>query len=137
MRTYLLDTDMLGHLARRKVETELLERLAVVPAGRLCTTTINVYEIRLGCNRQARRGERLWERFHNDVLSRFRIIPFEERHALRAGDLVAQLLETGQTIGVEDSLVAAIALEEDACLVTTHVRHFAKVPGLEVENWLA
>jgi len=137
MRTYMLDTDMLSHLARRKVEPEVLERLAALPSGRVCTTSINLYEIRLGCSRLARRGERLWERFRHDVLSRLRIISFEEKHAIRAGDLVAHLLEMGHTIGVEDSLMAALALEEDACLVTTHPKHFAKVPELEVENWLA
>jgi tRNA(fMet)-specific endonuclease VapC len=34
-----------------------------------------------------------------------------------------------------DLLIASHALSERAILVTHNVRHFAKVPGLKVEEW--
>jgi tRNA(fMet)-specific endonuclease VapC len=35
-----------------------------------------------------------------------------------------------------DHLIAAHALSLDLLLVTRNTRHFAKVPGLRVENWI-
>lgn len=32
-------------------------------------------------------------------------------------------------------LIAAVALANNATLVTNNVREFARVPGLRVENW--
>jgi tRNA(fMet)-specific endonuclease VapC len=36
-----------------------------------------------------------------------------------------------------DHLIAAHALSRDLLLVTGNTRHFAKVPGLRVENWVS
>ena len=33
-------------------------------------------------------------------------------------------------------VIAAIALSRDLTLVTGNVRHFERVPGLRIENWL-
>jgi tRNA(fMet)-specific endonuclease VapC len=33
--------------------------------------------------------------------------------------------------------IAAIALARDLTLITGNTRHFERVPGLRVENWLA
>jgi tRNA(fMet)-specific endonuclease VapC len=33
--------------------------------------------------------------------------------------------------------IASIALSRDLTLITGNVRHFARVPDLNVENWLA
>jgi len=35
-----------------------------------------------------------------------------------------------------DLVIAAIALSRDLTLVTGNVRHFERIPGLRVENWL-
>jgi tRNA(fMet)-specific endonuclease VapC len=40
-------------------------------------------------------------------------------------------------IGTQDLKIAAIALANDALLLSANVRDFQKVPGLRVENWLA
>ena len=39
-------------------------------------------------------------------------------------------------IGDADLRIASIALDRDLAVVTGNVRHFEKVPGLAVENWL-
>ncbi len=35
-----------------------------------------------------------------------------------------------------DLLIASIALRHDLPLITGNTRHFSRVPGLRVENWL-
>ncbi len=40
-------------------------------------------------------------------------------------------------IGVENCLIASIALTDGFPIVTGNVRHFSRVPSLAVENWMA
>ena len=39
-------------------------------------------------------------------------------------------------IGKMDLRIAAIALEEDATVITRNLRDFQRVPGLKCENWI-
>jgi predicted nucleic acid-binding protein len=53
---------------------------------------------------------------------------------------VAEQFTTSITLGelvYGAASIAAIALARDLTLVTGNVRHFQRVPGLRVENWLA
>jgi tRNA(fMet)-specific endonuclease VapC len=53
------------------------------------------------------------------------------------GDLRADLERRGTPIGSLDTLIAAHALSQQALLVTNNTREFAKVPGLQLDNWVA
>jgi tRNA(fMet)-specific endonuclease VapC len=50
--------------------------------------------------------------------------------------LRARLESGGQTIGANDTWIAAQALAEQAVLVTNNIREFARVADLLLENWL-
>jgi tRNA(fMet)-specific endonuclease VapC len=39
-------------------------------------------------------------------------------------------------IGLVDLLIASMALANQATIVTRNVRHFRRIPNLEVENWV-
>ena len=52
-----------------------------------------------------------------------------------AAQLYAVLWREGKLIADADLLIAAIALANDCMLVTNNVRHFARVPSLQIENW--
>jgi len=54
--------------------------------------------------------------------------------AVRGGALLRELRAEGMGIDVRDAMQAAICLEAGATLVTRHVRHFARVPGLDVSD---
>lgn len=132
----LLDTDTLSNLVKRRASPHLVERLSREPKAALYTSVVNVYELRMGCRRRPAGGEQLWDRIESEVLSRVNILSFELKHALGAGDLLAHLMNRGDPISVEDALIAAIALVEGARIVTGNVRHFGRIPGLTVENWM-
>jgi tRNA(fMet)-specific endonuclease VapC len=53
------------------------------------------------------------------------------------GALKAQLKHQGMPIGDADTQIAAHAIAEKLILVTHNTRHFANVPGLRVEDWMA
>ena len=57
---------------------------------------------------------------------------------LRAyGDLRADLERHGTPIGSLDTMIAAHALSQHAMLVTNNTREFAKVAGLQLDNWVS
>jgi tRNA(fMet)-specific endonuclease VapC len=71
-----------------------------------------------------------------DVLP-FAVLPFDAGDARAAGILRGHLAAKGETIGLVDTLIAGQALARGLVLVTHNVREFARVPGLQVEDWQA
>lgn len=64
------------------------------------------------------------------------VLPFDQEAAEEYGQLRSYLEVRGTPIGEADTQIAAIALANDLTVVTANVRHFERVPGLVVENWL-
>jgi tRNA(fMet)-specific endonuclease VapC len=52
------------------------------------------------------------------------------------GRLRAQLRQAGTPIGDFDEMIAAHAMSVGAVLVTSNERHFRRISGLAVENWI-
>ena len=65
------------------------------------------------------------------ALSRLHIVTFLEAAIRRYNALLAMKLNVGRM----DLRIAAIALEEDAVVITRNLRDFCRVPGLPCENW--
>ena len=132
---YLLDTNILSELLKKRPSPHLVDRLRSRQPESLCTSCICVMELRFGA---ALRGDAdvFWEKITEEILSSVTILPFESREAVTAGNLLASFQKAGQTIGVEDILIASTALHQDCVMVTGNIRHFSRVKDLRVENWL-
>jgi tRNA(fMet)-specific endonuclease VapC len=65
------------------------------------------------------------------------VFPFDAKAAEHYGELRAALERAGTPIGEADTRIGAIALANGLTVVTGNVRHFGRIPGLPVENWLA
>lgn len=73
-----------------------------------------------------------------DVIERAQVIlPFDKAAAKVYGPLRARLESEGRPLAEPDLRIACIALSRELTLVTGNLRHFARVPDLSVENWLA
>ena len=48
----------------------------------------------------------------------------------------ADLEQSGSRLDSMDLLIAAIALEHNLILVTGNVKHFSRISGLRIENWI-
>jgi tRNA(fMet)-specific endonuclease VapC len=132
---YCFDTDTLSAVIRRDPALHLIRRLAQVPPSDQATTTVNLGELLYGA---AKRGsERLTRRVREVVSSAIPILPFDEEAAEVYGPLRASLEREGRRLDEPDLRIASIALSRGLIVVTGNVRHFTRVPGLEVENWLA
>lgn len=80
----------------------------------------------------ARLSERVRHLIHNAGV----VLPFDEVAAHTYGDLRASLERAGQPLAEPELRIASIAVANELTVVTGNVRHFARVPGLAVENWL-
>ena len=67
-------------------------------------------------------------------LSGFVSLPFDDPAANAYAGARAALASTGQPVGPNDLLIAAIALANDVTLVTHNAREFARVPGLRIDD---
>lgn len=131
---FCLDTDVLSASLRPAPPLGLVRRLSVVPAEEQFTTAITVGELLYGAERKgSARLKRAVEAVLHQALT---ILPFDRRSAEIYGPLRAQLEREGQRLEEPDLRIASIALANDMTLVSGNVRHFKRVPGLRLENWL-
>ena len=132
---YLLDTNILSELIKRRPNPHLLSQLRTKPARSLFTSCICLMELRFGSTLR-KDAEAFWQRINEEIVSRINIVPFGERESLVAGDVLAELRKTGQSIGLEEVLLAASAISNKFAVVTANTRRFSKIRGLATENWL-
>jgi tRNA(fMet)-specific endonuclease VapC len=78
----------------------------------------------------------LERRVREVVLGALEVVPFDEAAAEVYGSLRAELGRAGRRLDESDLRIASIAKSRGLVLVTGNVRHFLRVPGLHVENWL-
>ena len=129
----VVDTDVLSELMRARPSPVLMERLERVPLREQATTAITLGEIAYGARKAGRPA--LYRRAV-ELLHGVHVLDFDRAAAERYGALRARLERAGLRLADPDLRIAAIVTAHDATLVTGNVRHFARVPGLAVENWL-
>ena len=133
---YLLDTNALSELMKDATSPRLLLRLAMTAPDDRATSSVTVGELLFGAHRAGVRSRELLEQARRIVSASIWVLPFDAEAAEEYGQLRAYLAARGTPIGHADAQIAAIALANDLTVVSGNVRHFARVPGLAVENWL-
>lgn len=120
---------------RRDPSLQLIRRLAAIPPSDQFTTAITLGELLYGAFR--RDSARLQRQVREMIHGALTVLPFDEAAAETYGSLRAKLEAAGRPLAEPDTRIASIALSRDLTLITGNVRHFQRVPGLAVENWLA
>lgn len=131
---YCFDTDVVSAALWPRPPLHLLRRLARTAVSDQCTTAITIGEIVYGAARIGRPGHA--DRMRSLLTSMHAVLPFNEAAAEIYGALRADLERIGRRLDDPDLRIAAIALSRDLTLVTGNLRHFSRVPGLRIENWL-
>jgi predicted nucleic acid-binding protein len=131
---WLLDTNVLSEVIKKRPSERVMTRLRDEPASSLYTSSVCVMEMRYGAARVPD-GAKLWARIESEVLSRVKVLPFGDEEGALAGELLADLEKRGAQIGVEDILIGATALARGLSVSTRNVDHLARIDGLTVENW--
>jgi tRNA(fMet)-specific endonuclease VapC len=123
---FIADTDVLIDFLRGVGEAERI--VIELGAGRLCTTAITAFELWAGSKspQQVAAVESL--------LAAVTVLPLDGSSARRAGEVRRDLERGGRTIGMADSLIAGIALNHEAILITRNRKHYDRVPGLKLTH---
>jgi tRNA(fMet)-specific endonuclease VapC len=132
---YCFDTDVLSATMRRQPSLALIRRLALVPAAQQHTTAITVGELLYGASRAVRAD--LVDRVRALIAEAVVVLAFDSEAAAVYARLRFELEAEGRPLAEPDLRIASIALARDLTLVTGNGRHFSRVPGLRVEDWLA
>jgi len=130
---YLLDTDVLSELRKRKRNPNVIAWLGSASATDLFLSSVTVAEIELGIERQRKADAAFAQQLERwlDVTLRVygeRILPVTVGVARRWGRLAAQIGNKSL-----DLAIAATALEHGLTVVTRNVPHFAPT-GVAILN---
>ena len=134
MTEYLLDTNIVSYYLRRSsagLEAKLNQTLR---GGQCAVSVITRAELR--CGQAAMLAEDKRRALIDGFLVRVPNLPWTATAADHYGDLKFQLKQSGTPIGELDTQIAAYALAEGLILVTHNTRHFERVKGLKLEDWM-
>lgn len=129
---YMIDTNILIELLRDR-GAAARPRLKA-NAGHIAVSTVSSMELEYGVGR-SREPDRNRQAV-NELLSLVDVVDFDEHAALVTGRIRAHLATAGTPIGPYDVQIAGHARALGMTVVTNNVKEFARVPGLQVEDWL-
>jgi tRNA(fMet)-specific endonuclease VapC len=118
-------------------QPEALWNLQRYPASSVLLCAPVVAEIQYGLARLAAGSRKL--RLLSTELARLREavawVDWTEPAAAEYGRVKAHLEQEGLRLDDMDLIIASVALAEHASLATFNLRHFSRVPGLELLDW--
>jgi tRNA(fMet)-specific endonuclease VapC len=95
-------------------------------AGRLCTTIVNRFELLCGAWDPKQEGA------IRKLLAALPILPLDREATDVAAEVARDLKRRGETIGMADCLIAGIAINVGAAILTRNERHFGRVKRLAI-----
>ena len=137
----LLDTNVIGALMLERPDEFVVRWLDRQPRTSIWTTSVNVYETRLGLQVMPT-GKRksamtaLFERILSETI-RGRVVSFDSAAAQFAADLDAARKIKGRPREPRDSMIAGIVLANHATLATRNIKHFDDIARSVVNPWTA
>lgn len=127
---YIIDSDTLISLVRGQHGVQ--QKMVHVGLSQCKVSEISLAELYVGAYK---RNDIKGMGQANYIAQTFEIIPIsphlEDYAKLRAG-----LERQGCKLDSMDLFIAASALAEDLTLVTHNTKHFSRVPGLKLEDWI-
>lgn len=133
---YLFDTDAVSEVLRSRPLPEFVGWLAAVPREDQYTSAVVVGELYKGAFRSRARDHHL-ENIEERVLPSLTVLPYDTGAARVFGQIRAHLEESGRVLPDADLQIAATALRHGLELVTGNLRHFERVPELDLCRRLA
>lgn len=126
----IIDTDILIDLLRGKKEADALILSLERKGFLLYTTAVNAYELYYGAHKSTKKEKSL--QATRMLLRRMTVLPFTIGAARKAGHIFSGLEAKGQSVGLSDAFIAAIALTHGCSVVTRNSSHFNKIDELNV-----
>lgn len=131
MNGYLLDTDIVVFFLRNK--KNIAEHLALLSPNDVFVSEVTVAELEYGnrCSGRYEENKYMVERF----LSSVNIVSFSDAILLYAEERY-RLRMLGQSIEDFDLLIGCTAVSENLIMVTNNAKHYSRIKGIRIENWV-
>jgi predicted nucleic acid-binding protein len=127
-RKYLLDSDVLIDVLNGR--KQILRFLSRLREDDLAMSLLAYGEVLIGELKRA--GLQEAKSLLSESFGGIPIIPLDEQTIDQFALLGSQLRQRGNAIAEADLLIAATAIQHGRILVTRNLRHFNRVPGLEI-----
>ena len=128
--SFILDTDHCIAILRGKLDVSAY----VEPTARLYVTAITVSELTYGAHKSDRASAHLAQ--VDLLLDSVTILPFDEQPARRCGEIKDTLRAWAAQSPSQISRSPASRCIMHLPLVSHNQRHFARVPGLKLLDWM-
>lgn len=112
----------------------VLEHFRKLAMEQICISTVTYAELLYGVERSS--SKRINRPIIDDFVQHLDVIEWDNAAAEQYGKIRANLEVRGKPIGAMDMMIAAHAKSIKAVLVTNNQKHFARIKGLKVENWV-
>jgi predicted nucleic acid-binding protein len=132
---YLFDTDAVSQIIKKSPSISFIRKLASVDPDSQFTTTITVGELVYGAHKSGR-PEYFIEKLDELVWPNIQVLAFDESSAKIFGKLKAEMEKNRTPLTEPDLRIASIALCHGLTVITGNTRHFSRIPGITVENWI-
>ncbi len=129
---YLLDTDTI--IYSLKNESRMNENFKLHMKDPKAISVITYGELIYGAEKSKRRHENL-AKIHR-IAEIFPVIDISRSIMDTFGALKADLGNNGLVVDDFDLIIGATAITTGYCVVTNNQKHFKKITGLKVVNWL-
>jgi predicted nucleic acid-binding protein len=135
----LLDTNVLSALMQREPDPIVVAWLDEQPSESIWTTSITVFEVRMGLEllENGRRRSYLEQEFDRLLAEDLdgRVQLFDRVAADAAGTIAASRQRAGSTVEIRDVQIAGVASARKATLATRNMRHFEGLGIRLVDPW--
>lgn len=132
-KAMLLDSDILSALMRNHPQVIIRSAVYLQTHHELSFSLMTRYEILRGLKVK---GARKRMAAFDVLCAKSEILGIDDAVIVQAAEIYATLHRQGQLVGDADTLIAATALTYGYGVATNNERHFRRVAGLYVENWL-
>ncbi len=124
-----LDTDFLIDFLRGK-EDALFFVSRMEDRAVLATTYVNLYELYVGAYKSENSPRELTN--SEALKNRLQLLNLSEASVKLAGQIRAELMKKGSIVEIRDLFIGTIALVNGFAVKTNNVKHFAKIPNLNL-----
>jgi len=129
---YLLDTNICVYFLRQNIK--IIDKIMSVSADELAISCFNLAELLFGAYNSDYVDKNLKRvRYIENTIE---VIAFDKKAIDNFALIKTELKKQNNLIDDFDILIAAVALSNDMILVTNNVKHFKRIPGLTIKNWL-
>lgn len=121
---FIVDTTVLIQHIRQK-NAQVLQK-SILKYGLPAASAVSILELEIGARRVGREYE------YQNHFGFLPVYELSESILIQAAILQADLLQKNLSIGILDVLIGATALDHRLALLTLNIKHFRRIPGLQI-----